>query len=95
LLNDPRFDVRAVGVFVATRSFFAGETVTMTAGEPAGDPAVIQLLVDSTEVDRSAFPGTLTYTFPADRNSFLQWNADNFQNATWTVSCQPAPVRDR
>jgi hypothetical protein len=93
LLNDDRFDIRAVGFFVATRSFFAGETLTMTADKPAADPSALRLLVDIVEVDTSPFPGTVTYTFPADSDSFLQWGSDDFQSATWTVSCDPAPVR--
>jgi hypothetical protein len=72
-------------------SFKAGETMTMSAGDPTtGSPTGISLTVNSAVVDTDTYPGTVQYTIPADGDYAVRWTTEP-SNAgvigTWTVSC--------
>ena len=75
-----------------TLPFFAGDTMTMTAGPPTNDtnPEGVKLTVDDL-VFTDTFPGTVTYTIPTDGSYTVQWTLtpDPFDVATWTVTCEP------
>jgi len=76
------------GMEYAPLSFFAGEFITISAGQPfswAPTESVL-LFVDDTQVDSTGFPGSVTYTFVADANVSVGWHLDT-GNATWSVHC--------
>jgi hypothetical protein len=72
-------------------TFKAGETMTMSAGEPSiGNPTGLSLSVNSVDVDTEAYPGTVHYTIPADGTYGVGWTILPVLigvGATWTVSC--------
>lgn len=81
---------------IFAQDFLAGETLTVTAGEPWSTllPTEVVLEVGGVPVDTDTFPGTVSYTFPADVNTSIRWLVDH-GNATWTTTCGPlaaAPV---
>jgi hypothetical protein len=78
-----------------TSSFFAGETIVVTAGEPfSGTPSQVTLLENGIVVDTAAFPGAATYQFPTDGIRELVWGIDGQpSDATWTVTCTAAPYQ--
>ena len=91
------------GQYVAAATegeFFAGEHVTMSAGEPvylvAGDmPREVGLNINLEPADSARFPGTVSYTIPEDGYYVLQWHVDDGisgANVTWNVACGPAPT---
>lgn len=71
--------------------FLAGEQVAVTASTPTssfGNPTTMTLRVRGLVVGTTAFPGTLSYRFPADTTTAtsVSWSI-NSSNVTWTVSC--------
>ena len=87
--NRPGVDGMYPSAF-ASGPFFEGERVTVTASMPTslGNPTTITFRVAGVVVGRTAFPGTLSYTFPAYATliSSVGWAVDS-GNVTWTVSC--------
>ncbi len=73
--------------------FFAGEQITGTPSTPTGSatPTTITLTVDGTVVDTTAFPGTVSYIFPADDTSVrVEFRVSPGSSVTWDLSCQLA-----
>lgn len=91
-VNQTRFDGLYSDATVPATQFFAGERVTATAGPPTSGavPTAASLRVDTALVDNQPFPGAVSYTFPSDGMFSLDLRTDG--NATWTVTCTPAPV---
>lgn len=70
--------------------YFAGETITVQATAPTAGTLPIMIVLQSpfgTVVDTAAFPGTVSYTFPADIGTDLNWSTNSNGNVTWAVSC--------
>jgi uncharacterized repeat protein (TIGR01451 family) len=93
LINGPSVDGVYNSAFAEPRSYMAGETILVTAGSPdSGLTSAISLRVGVDNpppvVDTDGFPGSLTYTIPADGSYALGWAAD-VGNVTWSVSCTP------
>lgn len=84
-----------VGIISLTPvQFNAGEQIIVMAGTPAtanpGDS--ISLSDGGSPVDTGTFPGTLTYTIPADGNYEFEWrvSGQGVVDATWSISCVEA-----
>ena len=96
LANDEFFDVvGTLGGSINQQPFFAGETLIATAGEPStGAPDGVVMYLDSFNfVDTETFPGTVSYTFPADVTETIGWTITSnglpaeFGSASWAISC--------
>jgi hypothetical protein len=87
-LSDPDRDGLSIGEGVYG-VFNAGERVTVSAAAPSsvGLPTTVQLYVNSTLTQETAFPGTLTYDVSADGFSTVSWKVAPGANVTWTVGC--------
>ena len=81
-------------------NFFKDEHISVSAdfplNQPGLPPTTIQLMVDTISppvivVDTQSFPGTLSYTFPADGAHVVGLRALDGQAPTWTFSCTSAP----
>jgi hypothetical protein len=100
-INDPAWDGNYGGGGPGAHDFYAGETLTMTAGTPTvgGTPDTLRLFIGVTLVDTESFPGTLTYTFPADTNTTVSWDtlllSGDAPDVTWTVSCEYTGLPER
>ena len=71
--------------------FFAGETLTVQATAPIAGTLPTTIVLQSpfgTVVDTAPFPGSVSYTFPVDANTDLNWSTNSNNNVTWAVSCQ-------
>lgn len=92
VLNLPHLDGAMADSVSYGGSFFAGERMTFTASEPtsSGAPSVLYLFVGNQLVDSSAFPGSVSYTFPADTTTSWAWQAVG-GGAIITVSCHLDP----
>lgn len=93
-LNAPAFDGFYSGTGIPATSFFAGERVTVEA-DPPNDPTFmpqIFLHVEGAGSQTTSFPGTLSYTFPANALVGVAWgeNPPVGNRATWAVSCTAA-----
>ena len=94
IMNSPLLDGHFAGATMGRlEPFFAGEQITVTAAEPTsvGDPTTHTLRISNTVVDTTEFPGTVSYTFPADTTATVQWSSDSGANLTVSMSCQLAP----
>lgn len=91
-LNDPALDSFYDAVNQPGLSFFAGEQIEVTATFPAADPPPTQISfqVEGTMTQNTSFPGSLSYTFPADVTTGVSWNTDTLVEVTWVVSCSAA-----
>ena len=75
----------------AVFTYFAGETVSFTLGEPStGDPQTVSMAVDSIVVATTSFPGTVSYVIPSDEEIAVAFFVDQ-GTATWDVNCAAAP----
>lgn len=100
-MNEPARDGVYFATFLAVRDYTTGEVITVSATAAAGIPTPSSTSVtkqlfeggDSIEepvqVDTDGFPGTLTYTIPADAPYRLAWTVD-VGGAQWQASCEPA-----
>lgn len=61
----------------------------MSAAAPVeGAPVAVVLRLDSVPVASTAFPGVMSYTFPADASVKVSWGtSDNVGKVTWTDTC--------
>jgi hypothetical protein len=93
--NDPNFaDMGSSEELGFPMPFHAGETITVSAGEPTdgGPPTVTELWLDigpfgnPEVVDSGGFPATLHYTMPADGTHNVGFRV-NAGQATWRPSC--------
>jgi hypothetical protein len=95
-LNNPSRDNFALSGGPVTLPFAAGDHITITAGLPKGGgqtPTGLWIGVDGTVAASTAvFPGTVEYTIPTAGTHSVDWSINAITNATWTVSCTPAPV---
>lgn len=93
-LNAPDFDGFYSGTAVPRTSFLAGERVTVEANPPNDATFMPQIFlqVEGAPPQATSFPGTLSYTFPADALVGVAWgeNPPVGNRATWTVSCTAA-----
>ena len=91
--NDPLYDsMYRIGI-VPTTTFFAGETIIVTAGPPeTGTPiAPLFISLDLVVAASGSYPGTISYTFPADTNVELRWgHSEPTADATFSVICTTA-----
>ncbi len=99
LMNDPWWDG---GVWEWAQwpvdpalSFYAGETVIISAGPPHEYevlPTLFGFRLDGALIASAAYPGTLTYTFTQNMTAQEFWvgNEDGMANVTWEVECAPA-----
>ena len=98
MANDPFLDAQYGGASLGPQEFFSGERISASANPPSAgaEPTIVRLLVETSPpppfvvVDAEPFPGTVSYTFPADGVYFVDWNVDATDGATWTVSCTGA-----
>jgi hypothetical protein len=91
-LNDPSWDAYYTSRGAGPVQFAAGDHITMAAGPPDTFAGLLELLVDNTQVNSAAFPGTVEYTFPAAGSHEVIWRVAGFAGtATWVVNCTPAP----
>lgn len=90
LINAAFWDAHVAGGYPISDDYNAGDQITVTANPPTSvnTPTIMRLIVNSVIIDTTAFPGTLSYTFPADTTTTVGWTLDN-GNADWTVSCSP------
>ena len=81
------------GFSLSGKEFFANEKITVTASTPTSvaTPTTVRLTVGDAFVDTTPFPGTLSYTFPADITTSVIWNTEG-GNATWTATCATPPT---
>ena len=88
LVNRANTDKVLVSISTGTvRQFFSGETITIAAGTPTtATPTTVTLVVDEASVDTAAFPGEVSYTFPADAMATVTWLVDG--NATFSARCE-------
>lgn len=91
-VNAARYDGRYTFEEVGLERFSAGDTITVSAGDPivGRRPDVVNLVVDDEVVGFAAFPATLSYSIPADGTYEISWRV-NINEATWNVSCVPRP----
>jgi FIMAH domain len=88
-LNNPVWDAYYTQRGAGPIQFAAGDHITMAAGPPDTFTGLLQLSVDSTQVDGTAYPGTVEYTFPAAGQHLVVWGVAGFAGtATWAVSCE-------
>jgi len=88
-VNQPSHDGTYPGVIFISWQMFAGERLIMSAGEPhTGTPSTLYLYFDGPLVDTAPFPGTVSYTVPADGIYSFGWIPD-YGTVTWDVSCLP------
>src|SRR5262249_14762649 len=68
-----------------------GERITFHATIPfsLGPPTGIELRVNATATDASAFPGTVSTTFTGNTTATVFWSLTPAGNATWSVTCTP------
>jgi LPXTG-motif cell wall-anchored protein len=86
-LNRPQYDGAYAFSPLVTSVFRAGETITVSVGQPAPGPTptTSELRFDDLVVDTGGFPAALTHTVPTDGFHSTNWQAN--QVATWQVSC--------
>lgn len=93
-LNAPDFDGFYSATAIPTTSFLAGERVTVEANPPNDATFMPQIFlrVEGAPPQTTSFPGTLSYTFPADALVEVAWgeNPPVGNRATWTVACTAA-----
>lgn len=103
-VNDPALDGWYVLETVGPIQFLGGEVITASAGAAANpllraDPET-QLVANSISRDIGSFPGTVSWTIPADGVYEVMWRViipseDALQPRTpegqWTVTCTPGP----
>ncbi len=95
-LNGSAFDGSSTGDSLFPLDFNAGERIMFTAANPAsGTPTAVNLRIGGNLVDTATFPGTVSFTAPADLSGIgVSWDlAPAGATATWTVSCSPAPAQ--
>jgi hypothetical protein len=86
-VNAPSLDGSYVSFGSQAMAFKAGETLTLSAGDPsAGGATGISLTVGAVESD-VPYPGTVQYTIPADGNYVFGWTTQPAVGATWTANC--------
>lgn len=96
LMNDPNwddlYDERGV-VSLSGLTFNAGETVYITAGDHDGAEVVPENIfyrLDSSTVASGPYPGSMTWTAPADMTVFsIEITTDGLAWIPWTASCSP------
>ena len=95
-LNDPSLDDQYFGrQSAAPTQHFAGETITFTASTPVNGPTPTAVIFEQpigTVIATSPFPGTVSYTYPADAITTISWYVNTNSSVTWTVTCTPAPA---
>ncbi len=98
-LNDPALDRQQHANSVGPLQFFAGDEISVTGDQPATATRIelrIGHPVFDTLVDQEPFPGTLTYTFPAETFTGVSWYAvpeiveGMATRPVWTVTCTAA-----
>ena len=75
--------------------WFAGDTIDIIASTPSGGVVDnFELLIGGVQVEVEAFPGMLSYTFPADEvsASYYFGVVNRLGNATFTISCASNPI---
>jgi len=94
-LRGSGFDDVSAGGLINPANFNAGERVTVSASAPAtGAPTAVNLRYAGSLVDTATFPGTVSFTVPADSTTSLSWDLSPAgATATWTVSCTDAPTQ--
>jgi hypothetical protein len=95
-MNDPFWDSGAAHTLFSgyTLAFNQGEQIVVTAGPPENGTVLgpITLSLSSTVVATAPYPGTLTYTIPANMVAVFQSvGVSGSGTATWDISCGLAP----
>jgi hypothetical protein len=90
-LNDPALDNLFTSSLGGTDTFSAGEVLTFTADLPtAGAPSGIALFINFTQIDAGPFPGSVSYTVPADGSYAFGAGSvgpGGSPFVTWNVEC--------
>ena len=94
-LNSFSFDETSAGNAIFPANFNAGERVVVSAAPATGSPTAVNLRYAGALVDTAPFPGTVSFTVPADASSTgVSWDLTPASaTAVWTVSCSPAPAQ--
>jgi len=93
-LNSPSWDEYYLGAsWSIYLQFYAGDTITISARYPDEAPGTFYLSDGVSVVASSPYPGTLAYTFPADRVVYgLEWYiVADVSAVTWEVDCVAGP----
>jgi hypothetical protein len=90
-LNDPSLDGTSpyLTVLTAKANYYAGETISLTAGGPADAAGYYFYLYAEAPTTPAIIPGTLTHTFPTDQSVQVRWFSVGLPTpiVNWTVSC--------
>jgi hypothetical protein len=97
-VNSPSADRPASSGGAIEGTFHAGEMIVVTASPPSNGSATLLTLelflipnAAGVVVDTAAFPGTVTYTVPADGSRTMMYSLNVGATAMLTVACQGAP----